>query len=104
MRDDQIDAAAGLMGCAPAYWALLAEAQVDAGVRAGHPAEQAGAMVVQTMAGSAALLQAAGRDTLAMRREVASPGGSTARGLAALERAGVRAAFPDAMDAVLGRR
>jgi pyrroline-5-carboxylate reductase len=38
-----------------------------------------------------------------MRRAVASPGGSTARGLAALERAGVRAAFSDAMDAVLGR-
>jgi pyrroline-5-carboxylate reductase len=103
VRDDQIDAAAGLMGCAPAYWALLVEAQVDAGVRAGIPAEQAGAMVVQTMAGSAALLQADGPDTLAMRRAVASPGGSTARGLAALERAGVRAAFSDAMDAVLGR-
>jgi pyrroline-5-carboxylate reductase len=95
--------AGGCSGVGPAYWALLVEAQVDAGVRAGIPAEQAGAMVVQTMAGSAALLQADGPDTLAMRRAVASPGGSTARGLAALERAGVRAAFSDAMDAVLGR-
>ena len=43
-----------------------------------------------------------GHDTLAVRREVTSPGGSTARGLAALERAGVRAAFDDALDAVLG--
>ena len=43
-----------------------------------------------------------GHDTLAVRREVTSPGGSTARGLAALERAGIRAAFQDAMDAVIG--
>jgi pyrroline-5-carboxylate reductase len=53
------------------------------------------------MAGSAALLEARGFDTLAMRREVASPGGITARGLAALERAGVRSAFQDALDAVV---
>jgi len=44
---------------------------------------------------------ARGYDTLAVRREVTSPGGSTARGLAALERAGVRAAFQDAIDAVV---
>jgi pyrroline-5-carboxylate reductase len=41
-------------------------------------------------------------DTLAVRREVTSPGGTTARGLAALERGGLRAAFSDALDAVLG--
>jgi pyrroline-5-carboxylate reductase len=53
------------------------------------------------MAGSAALLAAGGHDTLAMRRAVTSPGGSTARGLAALERHGIRAAFDDAMEAVV---
>jgi pyrroline-5-carboxylate reductase len=53
------------------------------------------------MAGSAALLLQRGCDTLAVRREVASPGGGTARGLAALERGGVRRAFQDAMDAVM---
>jgi pyrroline-5-carboxylate reductase len=37
-----------------------------------------------------------------MRRAVTSPGGSTARGLAVLERHGVRTAFADAMDAVVG--
>ena len=41
-------------------------------------------------------------DTLALRRAVASPGGSTARGLAALERGGVRAALAEAMDEVVG--
>lgn len=100
--DAQVDAAMGLMSCAPAYVALLAEAQVDAGVRHGLTPDKAAEMVVQTFAGTAALLRARGYDTLAVRREVTSPGGSTARGLAALERAGLRAAFQDALDAVLG--
>ncbi len=93
----------GLMSGAPAYVALLAEAQVDAGVRHGLPPDRPPSWWSQTMAGTAALLRARGNDTLAVRREVTSPGGSTARGLAALERAGVRAAFQDAIDAVLGR-
>ncbi len=54
-----------------------------------------------TLGGAAALLEARGCDTLAVRREVASPGGSTARGLAALERGGLRTAFQEAMDAVI---
>jgi pyrroline-5-carboxylate reductase len=98
-----IDVAMGLMSCAPAYVALLAEAQVDAGVRAGLPADVAAELVGANFAGTAALLQAHGMDTLAVRRSVTSPGGSTARGLAALEHAGVRAAFDDAMQAVLAR-
>jgi pyrroline-5-carboxylate reductase len=102
--DKLVDVAMGLMSNAPAYVALLAEAQVDAGVRHGLPPDKAAEMVVQTFAGTAALLRARGNDTLAVRREVTSPGGSTARGLAALERAGVRAAFQDALDAVLGVR
>src|SRR3954447_945808 len=99
--DGLVDVAMGLMSNAPAYVALLAEAQVDAGVREGLPPDKGAEMVVQTFAGTAALLRARGNDTLAVRREVTSPGGSTARGLAALERAGVRAAFHDALDAVL---
>ena len=97
----QIDAAMGLMSCAPAYWALTVEAQVDAGVRAGVPADVAAELVVGTMAGTAELLRARGNDTLAVRRQVTSPGGSTARGLAALEASGVRRAFDEAMQAVV---
>jgi pyrroline-5-carboxylate reductase len=96
-----IDAAMGLMSCAPAYYALVAEAQIDAGVRRGLPAEVARRLVIGTMGGTAALLQHRGGDTLAVRREVTSPGGSTARGLDALERGNVRTAFSDALDAVL---
>jgi len=96
--------ALAVVGVGPAYQALLAEAQVDAAVRYGLAAPLAGRLVAETMAGTAALLAQRNFDTLEVRREVTSPGGSTARGLAALERAGVRSAFQDAMDAVAGWR
>jgi pyrroline-5-carboxylate reductase len=102
VEDRLVDVAMGLMSCAPAYVALIAEAQIDAGVRHGLRADQAAGLVIQTLAGTAELLRARDYDTLAVRREVTSPGGVTARGLAALERAGLRSAFDDALDAVLG--
>jgi pyrroline-5-carboxylate reductase len=101
LEERLIDAASAVMGVGPAYQALLAEAQIDAALRKGLPVALAAPLVTETMAGTAALLAHRGYDTLTVRREVASPGGSTARGLAALEQAGVRAAFQDAIDAVL---
>ena len=97
----QMGAATALMGVGPAYQALLAEAQIDAGVRHGLKPALAGRLVTETMAGSAELIEHRNFDTLAVRREVTSPGGSTARGLAALEAAGIRSAFHDAIDAVV---
>jgi pyrroline-5-carboxylate reductase len=101
LDDGLIDVAMGLMSNAPAYYSLVVEAQVDAGVRRGIPARQASELVVQTMAGTAELLRRRDYDTLGARRAVTSPGGSTARGLDALERGGLRAAFSSAMDAIL---
>jgi pyrroline-5-carboxylate reductase len=89
-------------GVGPAYWALLVEAQVDAAVRRGLPAELASTLVIETMAGSAELLRTRKADTFGVRREVTSPGGTTAAGLAALEKGGVRSAFANAMDDVVG--
>jgi pyrroline-5-carboxylate reductase len=89
-------------GVSPAYVALVAEAMVDAAVKHGLKADLASQLVIEVLAGSAELLRHHDGDTLAMRREVASPGGSTARGLAALERGGLRTAFLDAMAAVSG--
>jgi pyrroline-5-carboxylate reductase len=102
LPESLIDAAAACSGVGPAYWALAAEAWVDAAIRRGIPAPQAQRLVTETMAGSAELLRHRGHDTLALRREVTSPGGTTARGLAALERHGLRAAVAAAMDDVLG--
>ncbi|MGC9221625.1 MAG: pyrroline-5-carboxylate reductase dimerization domain-containing protein, partial [Solirubrobacteraceae bacterium] len=99
-----MSAATSVCGVGPAYQALLAEAQVDAAVRHGLTAQLASQLVNATVSGTAALLEHRGFDTLAVRREVTSPGGSTARGLAALERAGIRSAFQDAIDAVTGQK
>jgi pyrroline-5-carboxylate reductase len=104
LEDSLVDVAMGLMSCAPAYVALVAEAQIDAGVRRGIPPAVASELVVETLAGTAELLRRRDFDTLAVRREVTSPGGITARGLAALEAGGIRSAFSDALDAVLGER
>jgi pyrroline-5-carboxylate reductase len=101
LEESLVDVATGMMSCSPAYVALVAEAQIDAGVRCGIPAAQGAELVVQTLAGTAELLRRRGYDTLAVRREVSSPGGLTARGVDALERAGLRAAFSEALDAVL---
>ncbi|HEY5142453.1 MAG TPA: pyrroline-5-carboxylate reductase [Solirubrobacteraceae bacterium] len=88
-------------GVAPAYAALISEAWIDAAVRRGMPAPQAALLVGAALEGAMALLRDQDMDTLAVRRAVTSPGGVTARGLAALEAGGVRAALDDAMDAVL---
>jgi pyrroline-5-carboxylate reductase len=96
-----IDAATALMGCGPAFFALTVEALVDAGVRHGLGPEEAGVMAVETMAGTAAVLRQRGNDARELRRRVTSPGGSTERGIAALERGGLREAFDAAVDAVV---
>lgn len=101
VHDDLMGAAAAVMSVGPAYMALLVEAQVDAAVRHGLKPALASRLAAETMGGTAALLEAREFDTLAIRREVTSPAGTTARGLAALERCGVRTAFQEAMDAVL---
>lgn len=97
-----IEPATALAGCGPAFFALAVEALVDAGVRHGLQPAEAARMAVETMAGTAAVLRAHDLDTVELRRRVTSPGGSTERGLAALERGGLRAAFHEAVAAVVG--
>jgi pyrroline-5-carboxylate reductase len=101
-----IEVATAVMGVGPAYVSLFIEAQVDAAVRLGMPPSLAAELATSTAAGSAELIRARGYDTLEVRRMVTSPGGSTARGLAALEDGGLRAAFQHAAEAVVhgGRR
>jgi pyrroline-5-carboxylate reductase len=100
-KEELLEPAMALMSCGPAFMALVAEALVDAGVLHGLTPDDATAMVVETMAGSAAVLRETDGDTRGLRRRVTSPGGSTAQGLAALEQAGLRAAFEDAVTAVV---
>jgi pyrroline-5-carboxylate reductase len=95
-------AATATTGVTPAYVALLLEAHIDAAIKHGVPETLATDLAVETFAGSVALVRARGGDTLAVRREVTSPGGSTARGLSALEDGGLRSALLEAMRRVVG--
>ena len=63
LPEAQLLAATAIAGVGPAYEALLAEAQVDAGVRYGLPPALAAQLVAETKAGTAALLAARGYDT-----------------------------------------
>jgi pyrroline-5-carboxylate reductase len=101
LPDERFDAATAVMGCAPAYLALAVEALADAGVAAGLDEALARELVVETTAGTAELLRE--RHPADVRKAVASPGGSTEAGLAALEREGARGAFEAAVRASLER-
>lgn len=114
--ESQIDAVTAVSGSGPAYFFLFVEALVDAAVANGLTRAVATDLVVQTMAGSAAMLleridneRAAeadlGLDTTParLRAVVTSPGGTTAAGLRELERGGVRAAVLAAIDAAKTR-
>lgn len=112
VAESQLDAVTAVSGSGPAYFFLMVEAMVDAGVDAGLPRAAATELVAHTMAGSAAMLldrldQApdGAMDTSAaqLRAIVTSPGGTTAAGLRELERGGLRSAVADAVEAAKRR-
>lgn len=120
VAESQMDTVTALSGSGPAYFFLLVEALVDAGVASGLTRPVATDLVIQTMAGSAAMLleraesdenRAPGLqtstevDTTAaeLRATITSPGGTTAAALRELERGGLRASVYAAVDAAKTR-
>jgi pyrroline-5-carboxylate reductase len=101
LPDSQFDVATALMGCSPAYFALVAEALVEAGVDAGLEGKLAEKLVIEAAAGTGSLMRI--RRPAELRVAVTSPGGSTEAGLEALEREGAREAFEAAVRASLER-
>jgi pyrroline-5-carboxylate reductase len=97
--DSQIDAATAVMGCSPAYVALLAETLIAGAVREGIDPELARQMVVETVAGTGVLLREHSPEEV--RDAVASPGGSTEAGLEKLEKKKFRKTLQRAIDASL---
>ena len=98
-----MNAVTGLSGSGPGFVALLVEALADGGVKAGIPRHLALALAVETLSGTAALLEETGEHPAQIKDRVASPGGTTIAGLAVLEQRGVRGALIDAVVAAATR-
>ena len=99
----QMDAITAVSGSGPAYYALLAEAMIEAGILLGLSREISTRLVVQTMLGTAKLLRDEHVHPVELREMVTSPGGTTIRAIRELEQAGVRAAFLNAINAAMER-
>jgi pyrroline-5-carboxylate reductase len=98
-----MDAVTAVSGSGPAYFALLAEAMIEAGLLLGLSREVSSQLVVQTMLGTAKLLRDESIHPVELREAVTSPGGTTIRAIQELESAGVRAAFLNAIQAAMER-
>jgi pyrroline-5-carboxylate reductase len=103
VAEDDMDAVTALSGSGPAYFALLAEAMIEAGLLLGLSRDVSTRLVVQTMFGSALLLRDERMHPVELREAVTSPGGTTTRAIQELERSGVRAAFLNAITAATER-
>jgi pyrroline-5-carboxylate reductase len=101
--ESSMDAVTALSGSGPAYFALLAEAMIEAGILLGVSREVSTTLVVQTMLGTAKQLRDEGMHPVELRESVTSPGGTTIAAIRELEQAGVRAAFLNAIQAAMNR-
>ena len=98
-----MDAVTAVSGSGPAYFALLAEAMIEAGILLGLSREISTQLVVQTMFGTAKQLRDERMHPVELREMVTSPGGTTIAAIRELESAGVRAAFLNAIQAAMNR-
>jgi pyrroline-5-carboxylate reductase len=98
-----MDAITAVSGSGPAYFALLAESMIEAGILLGLSREVSTDLVVQTMLGTAKLLRDGKMHPVELRETVTSPGGTTIAAIRELEQAGVRAAFLNAIQAAMKR-
>lgn len=101
--EEMLDAVTALSGSGPAYAFLLVEAMLEAARVIGLPDADARRLAVQTVAGAAALAAASAEPVETLRRNVTSPGGTTAAAVAVLEARGVKRAFVEAIVAARDR-
>lgn len=89
--DEQyLNGVTGLSGSGPAFVYLFIEALADAGVRTGLPRDRALRYAAQTVFGAAAMVKETGKHPGELKDMVASPGGTTIAGVAALENGAFR--------------
>jgi pyrroline-5-carboxylate reductase len=99
VSESLIDAVTGLSGSGPGYVAVMIEALIDGGVAVGLPRAIATQLAIQTVRGTAELLQTSGLHPAELKDRVTSPGGTTIAGIAHLESVGFRSALIEAVRA-----
>ena len=90
-------------GSSPAYVYLFIEALADSAVKYGIPRTQAYTFAAQTVLGAAKMVLETGLHPGVLKDQVCSPGGTTIRGVAAMEEGGVRSSMIRAVDAACGK-
>ena len=90
LPEKSLDAVTAISGSGPAYFFLMVESMVDAGVALGLTRAQSAELAVQTIKGSGVLLAESGLTSTELRAAVTSPGGTTAAALREFERFGLR--------------
>lgn len=102
-QEGDLDKVTALSGSGPAYVFLVMEAMQAAAEKLGLGADAARLLTLETVYGAARLAMTADESPAELRARVTSPGGTTEQGIAALERAGLREAFVDALRAAHDR-
>jgi pyrroline-5-carboxylate reductase len=97
------DIATAISGSGPAYAALMVDALARAGVRHGLTRSVAQELAIQTLRGTADLMEASGQHPEQLIDNVASPGGTTIAALEVLEALGFRTAIAEAVSAAVER-
>lgn len=103
VEEKLLNAVTGVSGSGPAYLCLAIEALADAGVQAGLSRDIAQRLAAQTVMGTGKLILETGKHPAQVKDQVSSPGGTTIAAIRALERAGLRAALMDAVEAAVAR-
>ncbi|MEY3991546.1 MAG: Pyrroline-5-carboxylate reductase [Pseudomonadota bacterium] len=98
-REQHLDAVTALSGSGPAYVFFFLEAMTEAGMNMGLTQTQAYQLAVATFAGASSLAAASSESPEVLRQRVTSKGGTTYAAITAMENAGVKQAFIQAMQA-----
>ena len=103
LPEKHFDAVTALSGSGPAFVAYMVQAMIEAATALKLPADAARLLAEQTLIGTGIYLQNTGRDIAEFIQAVASPKGTTAAGLAVLEKSTVKAAFAKTLAAAAAR-